>query len=330
MRNKQFFWMMALCLFVFFGGMACLKWGFSPFTVYFLSGGALLALFFFYTALRYRQIRLLSNYLSAVVNGEPPLDIRDNREGELSILKNDIYKTGLILRSQTDRLKKDKVYLADSLSDISHQLRTPLAGISVMTELLQQENLPKEERARFLKGIEVQLERLRWMVETLLKLSRLDAGQVQFRYEHTSLAALTKQAAEPLRPQMEKKGQAFSVEGDAALFCDRRWTAEALVNLLKNCMEHAPEGGVVRVFIQQGPLHILWCAEDDGPGFDREDFPHLFERFYRGKNAGDDSVGIGLALSKAVLGGQRAALEAENRPEGGARFLVRFFLTELS
>ena len=330
MRNRQLWAMAALCAAVLVLGAALLSCGVSAGLIWWLGGGALMLIFLCYTLLRYRQIRRLSAYLESVTAGAAPLDIRENREGELSILKNDIYKTGLLLRGQAQQLQKDKNFLADALSDISHQLRTPLTGMLVMTELLEQEDLPREERARFVASIRTQLERLRWLVETLLKLSRIDAGQVDFRREKVALAGLVAEAAAPVAVAMELRGQRFEVEGDAEIFCDRRWTGEALSNLVKNCAEHAPENGTVSVYIRQNPLHTELTVEDDGQGIDPADLPRIFERFYKGKNASPESVGIGLALAKTVFNRQAAQIEAANRPQGGARFTVRFYMTEPS
>lgn len=282
-----------------------------------------------YTVWRYREIAKLVQYLESMRVGYFPLDVRDNREGELSILKNDIYKLTMTLSEQSELLKKDKKYLADSLADISHQLKTPLTSITIMTDLLSDENLSDKKRVEFTGNIAAQLERIEWLITSLLKLSRIDAGAVVFRLQSLSAAELVEKAAAPLLVPMDVRGQRFETEGspDVMLTGDWNWTVEALTNILKNCSEHTPEGGVISVRFTENPLHTEIVVEDTGTGIDPVDLPHVFERFYRGKNASPDSVGIGLAMARAILLNQNADASVENRtaPERGARFVLRFF-----
>ena len=277
-------------------------------------GLCLTGIFALYTWLRYRQIRQLSH-------------IRDNREGELSILKNDIYKVSLTLRSQAQLLQKDKTALADALSDISHQLKTPLTGMMVMTDLLAQDQLEPERRRAFTQKLSSQLSRLEWLVSSLLKLSKIDAGQIRFKREDTPLEELVQRALEPLAIPMELKEQTVATAGEKGLrvCCDRSWTTEALVNILKNAAEHTPAGGEIQMAWKRNPLHTALVISDTGPGICREDLPHLFERFYKGKNAGPDSVGIGLAMAKGICARQNIELEAGNVSGGGASFTLRFY-----
>lgn len=295
------------------------------------AGLTLTAAFCLFTGLRYRQLCRLSRYLNRLAAGGEALDIRDNREGELSILKNDIYKVSLTLRSQAQLLQRDKTALADALSDISHQLKTPLTGMMVITDLLAQEQLEPEQRRAFTQKLSGQLKRMEWLVSSLLKLSKIDAGQIHFKEEQVGVEELVQKALEPMAIPMELKEQTAVVEGEADLSvcCDRNWTAEALVNILKNAMEHTPAGGQIRILWQRNPLHTALVLSDTGPGICREDLPHLFERFYRGKNAGPDSVGIGLAMAKGICSRQNIELEAVNGPTGGASFVLRFYSPSL-
>lgn len=292
----------------------CLSLGFS-------------ALLFLFTAWRYREIARLSSYLAGVYTGGQTLDIRDNAEGELSILKNDLYKLTLTLSEQAELLKKDKRALSNALSDISHQLRTPLTSLFVMTDLMREQELPKEKHEEFLDRIASQLERIQWLVSSLLKLSRIDAGAVEFKREQIGVGTLIDRALAPLLIPAELRGVALSVSCGEGLsvVADESWTAEALTNVVKNCIEHTPEGGNIRVEASENPLHIAIAVTDTGCGIDREDLPHLFERFYRGKNAGDESVGIGLAMAKSILQQQNADIFVRSEIGQGSRFTLRFY-----
>ncbi len=280
-----------------------------------------------FTLWRYRKIRALSGALAVAAAGGRVPDMRTNREGELSILQNDLHKVSSALAGRAERLGTDRAQLANALSDISHQLKTPLTGLTVLSDLLQDDSLPQVNRKAFLARISSQLERLNWLVGALLRLSRLDAAVVDFVPEPLVLHKLLSRAAEPVLAMAEQKGVAVRIECARTLTWtgDANWTAEAILNLVKNCVEHAPPGGNVTLRCEDNPLHTALVVEDDGPGFANEDLPRLFERFYRGGRKGDEGVGIGLSMARSIFGAQGAELTAENRPEGGARFVVKLY-----
>ena len=287
----------------------------------------MLAAFAAFTHRRYRQIALLSRYLRAVAAGERGLELRDNREGELSILKNEIYKLALKLTEQSELLKKDKRYLADALSDISHQLKTPLTSMFVMVDLLSDHHLDEEKRREFTARMNQQLERIQWLMNALLKLSRIDAGAVDFRSEPVRVAELVEKAVAPLEIPMELRQITLirSGEEEASFMGDMAWTTEAVVNILKNCMEHTPPGGHVEIRYAENPLHTELIIRDTGSGILREDLPHIFERFYRGRNAEADSVGIGLAMAKTIVQHQNGDIVVESQWGKGTTFTLKFY-----
>ncbi len=295
-------------------------------------------LYICFTHKRYKDLRQLTDYLASVYAGRQVMDIRDNREGELSILKNDIYKVTLTLYEQSELLKKDKSYLSDTLSNISHQLKTPLTSMFVMTDLLSNPDLPQNKKEEFLGKITNQLKRIEWLVTSLLKLSKIDAQTVSFKRENIQLRKLIEKAAEPVLIPVELKEQKLSIVCDEEIFiiADFNWTAEAILNIVKNCTEHTPSGGNISIVCQQNPLYTEILITDDGEGIAPEDRPHIFERFYKGKNAGPDSIGIGLAMSKTILNSQNGNVELINKEilqnekpkpnsSAGTGFCVRFY-----
>ena len=275
---------------------------------------------------RYDRIATLSQSVDRVLHGEEVLLIADTDEGELSILYHELHKMTVRLKEQTDQLAADKIQLTDAVADIFHQIRTPLTSLTLGLTLLGTPELTYERRVELTRDLLRQTERTRWLVETLLKLSKLDAGTVRFEMQRISLRELILRAVEPFSIAMELKGIAYQTSiGNEQIECDPAWTTEAFGNLLKNAMEHTPSGGTVSVAAEETPLFCEIVVSDTGEGFDRDDLPHLFERFYRGKNAAPDSIGIGLALTRQVLADENATITASNNPSGGARFTVRFY-----
>lgn len=283
--------------------------------------------FFTVTYFRARDIRALSEYLYNVNNGDFVLDIRDNKEGEMSILKNNIYKVVVTLRSQRELLMKDKIYLANSLADISHQLKTPITSITVMADLLKSET-DEQKRREFLEIISNQLSRMNWLIITLLKLSKIDAGAIEFKNEKTSLKKIIENAAKPFYINADVKGIELSTEceDDIIADVDANWYTEALSNIVKNCVEHTDKG-YVKVKAFTTPVFTKIVIEDSGAGIPKDDLPHIFERFYQGQKRTETSVGIGLALSKAIFNRQNSSVDVTSEKNKGTRFEITLYKT---
>lgn len=271
-----------------------------------------------------QRIEALTAYLEDVNQGRET--VLSRREDEFSILEDEIYKTVRELRRTKEEACQERQNLADNLADIAHQLKTPITSMSLMVQLLQQEGEIQGTKV-YLDRLEDQIFRMEYLVASLLTLSRLDAGTLELEQENLDAASVIIEACEPLEPQIRAREQTLSIpqQIQACFKGDRHWTAEALSNLIKNCSEHAREGGSITIKYHQNPLYTEILVADNGPGFDEEDIPHLFQRFYRGKNAGRDSIGIGLALSKSLIERQNGTLRADNGQDGGACFTVRFY-----
>lgn len=281
-----------------------------------------------YTQKRYRDIEKLNDYLSHICAGFYDLDVQDNAEGELSILKNNLYKMMLLLRSQNDALQKDKTYLASSLADISHQLKTPLTSITVLCDVLKNET-DEENRKKFTEIIESQAEKMNWLIITLLKISKLDAGTADFRNAPVQIQTVLHRALEPFLVTADLRNITVDTEdvSDFTFTGDENWSVEAVGNILKNCLEHMADGGRLALSTAHTTVYDLLRIEDDGCGIQAEDLPHIFERFYHGKNASADSVGIGLALSKTVLNREHAQIEVQSKEGVGTVFSLKFYKT---
>ena len=275
---------------------------------------------------RYHQMEALAQRLDRILHGQDRVLIEDAAEGELSILNSELQKMTTRLQEQANQLSSDKQQLTEAIQDIFHQIRTPLTSMNLLVSMLGEEDLPYDRRLSMTHELRRQLERVQWLVETLLKLSKIDAGTAQFRSEPVSVEELIEKAAQPLRIPMELREQIFTVlTADEHYAGDLNWTAEALGNILKNCMEHTPVGGTITVTAEETALFTEIVVEDNGPGISKEDLPYLFDRFYKGAGSSDDSVGIGLALSRSIIAAQNGTIKAENAPTGGARFTIRFY-----
>ncbi len=281
--------------------------------------------FFTFTKARYKSIARISNQIDLVLHNADHLNIGESDEGELSILQSEITKMTLRIREQNDALKKEKEHLADSLADIAHQLRTPLTSVNLILSLL--ENNPDENERKALiwetKELFVQMD---WLLISLLKLSRLDAGIVVFQSEQIDVNNLICASLRPFLIPMELHDIALQIDVPKGIIIqgDSGWLSEAIQNILKNCMESAGENGKIEIVCEDNPLFTEIAIHDSGTGFEKEDLPCMFERFYRGKNPNATGYGIGLALCKMIITRQGGTITAKNHPQGGAIFAIRF------
>lgn len=290
-------------------------------------GAVLISVFLHYTRRRYLALDRLNDYLTGVLAGEERPGIEDQEEGELSILKTNIYKATTMLSYQKGLLAGDKIRLAAALADISHQLKTPLTSMMVMNDLLMTEEDP-DRRQEFLTTQSAQLDRMNWLIQTLLKLSKLDAGTIEMKEEEISAKELIAASLRPFEIQMELKEIKTVISGsDMQILCDRNWTIEALQNIIKNCCEHMDSNGELKIEAADTTLFRQISISDTGCGITEEDLPHIFERFYKGKNAGKDSVGIGLALSKTIIESQHGDILVKSEEGAGTQFDIRFYKT---
>lgn len=304
----------------------------QPVSLVLALSAAFLVVYMIFTYWRYRQVAKLSKHLQLIRRGEYTLDVRDHFEGELSILKDNIYKVTAMLSEHHAMLEQDKVYLTEAISDISHQLKTPLTSMMMMADFLQAEQLPEEKRKEFAGYIQKQLLRIEWLVSALLKLSKIDARAVTFKEETISASELIETSLEPVQMTIELKDQQIDIKGASSVSFtgDFYWTREALLNVLKNSVEHTPPGSVIEIAVSENALYTEFRIKDTGPGISKKDLPYLFQRFYKGEHAGEDSVGIGLAMSQSIIESQNGTIEVASRPGQGTAFIIKFYKNRTS
>lgn len=316
---------------LFITAVACIAAGDVFISCFFLCG--CIALLFgmnvwtFYR--REKRLEELISYLMKVQDGLELPALAECREGQFGILQSEIYKLVVLLKEQLGSANREKKYLADMLSDISHQIKTPLTAITIMTDLLKQTDLPMEKRIEFVEKIDRQVAKIIWLIRNLLTLSQLEADVLKLRKESVEIYDLLRAVCQSLELLAEVKGVELVLqkpEEKIVLDCDRAWTSEAFSNIIKNCIEHTPEGGRVFIHATQNNFGTSVTIEDNGNGIAKEDLPHIFERFYRGKHASKESVGIGLALAKQIILRQDGTIHIQSVEGEGSTFLVRLYM----
>ena len=267
-----------------------------------------------------KRIQDLTDYLEQANIGKADI-LSSFGEDDFSKLEDEIYKTVTFLYQTKDAAVQAKNDFAENLSNIAHQIKTPITAISLSVQMMKQ-----DFEGKHLEQIEKQLLRLTHLEEALLILARLDAGTLLLKKDKVDVFTVLVLAADNLQELFAGSDTAIDIPefGEAVITADLEWTMEALMNLMKNCMEHN-RGGTIHCSYAQNPLYTEILIRDEGEGFAREDIPHLFERFYRGKNAGEGGIGIGLALSKEIIERQNGTIRAKNAAERGALIEIRFY-----
>ena len=296
-------------------------------------GGVLLAelaaggLFFIYQKRRSRKLAELSDYMEEIVRGHYELALADNTEDELSHLKNQLYKITLFLKEESDHAKEKKTALAESVADISHQLKTPLTSASILLDNLNEnEQMPPETRRRFLHEVSRQIYSMNWMIVAMLKLSRLDAGMVALKKEPFSVNRMLTEAIDHLEIFAELKGVKIRVCGMEAQVLrvgDLDWNREAVQNILKNAIEHSKKGETVTVTLSDNAVYTSVSIANPGAPITKEKIKKIFERYYSAANDGSSNIGIGLPIAKAILEKQNAYLSVESE-NGYNVFIIKY------
>lgn len=286
-----------------------------------------ISIFWIFTKRRYDRISQLIYQMDKILHGDYYLGFIPDEEGELAVLTSELYKMTLRLREQAEVLKKDKVYLRDSIADISHQLKTPLTSIRMIIPRLKREETSIEERQEYVREVLLLLSKTEWLITALLKIARLESGTAAFKKDSISVKGLLEKSLLPLEILKDLKQISIDidVEGSPVYMGDPLWSEEAIGNIIKNCVEHTPEKGRIWITAKQNSIYTEIIIADNGRGIAQEDLPRLFDRFYKGKGTDKDSAGIGLALSHMIINRQNGTLKAGSRLGGGAEFHIRFY-----
>ena len=287
-----------------------------------------LAIFAIFCQKMAKETRQITNYVAQINKKNYDLAIAENSEDEMSLLKNEIYKTTVMLKEQSENSIKDKENLKDTLSDISHQLKTPITSIMVMLDnIIEDENMPAQIRTEFLNDIKRSTNSMSFLVQSILTLSKLDANSIVFKNKKENISQIIDECIRNTAVLAELRDVEVSSEckGKIEIDCDFKWLCEAITNIINNCIEHTGEGGYVQIIAEQNKLYTKISIRDNGCGIEQKDLPHIFERFYKGKNSDENSVGIGLALSKAIVEKAGGLISVDSIVGRGTVFEIKFF-----
>ena len=271
--------------------------------------------------IRKKEISELSKGIRRAIDGEE-FDPRDHREGEWSILKNDVYT--LIHQEKEQKLAavEEKEHLAEYLSDISHQLKTPITSMLLMTELISK--APDEKRKEFLLCMKKEVRHMEWLVTALLKMAKLDSSTVSFHMAEVYARELLGDALKSMEILLDIRSQNVVLKQDILLFCDRKWTVEALINLLKNASECSGEGSEITVDSGENPIYRFLSVTDAGEGLSKKQLSGLFRRYENSRK--ESGYGIGLPLSLSIMRAQNGEIEVLPGGNGiGATFVMKFY-----
>ena len=274
-----------------------------------------------------KKINEITKYIEEINRGNYKLNIEENTEDELSILKNELYKITIKLKEVAENSQKDKTTLKDSLSDISHQIKTPITSILIMLDnILSDENMPEDIKKDFIKDIKREIINIKFLVESILKLSKIDSNSIKFIKKEVFIKDIINEAVKNVSMLSELKNIEIIVSGDDSIktICDLKWQVEAITNILKNCIEHSYENKKIYINYNQNNMYTELKIEDNGTGIDAKDLPHIFERFYKGKNSSSDSVGIGLALSKSIIESNNGYIQVDSELNKGTTFIIKY------
>ena len=284
-------------------------------------------IFFKYNHSESKKINEITKYIEEINRGNYKLNIEENTEDELSILKDELYKITIMLKEVAENSQKDKTTLKDSLSDISHQIKTPITSILIMLDnILSDENMPEDIKKDFIKDIKREIINIKFLVESILKLSKIDSNSIKFIKKEVFIKDIINEAVKNVSMLSELKNIEIIVSGDDSIktICDLKWQVEAITNILKNCIEHSYENRKIYINYNQNNMYTELKIEDNGTGIDAKDLPHIFERFYKGKNSSSDSVGIGLALSKSIIESNNGYIQVDSELNKGTTFIIKY------
>mgnify|MGYP005780059843 CR=1 FL=1 len=287
----------------------------------------IIIVFVLYNKRQKSKIKEITNYIEQINNKNYALDIQDNNEDELSVLKNELYKITVMLKEQAENSAKDKINLKNSLEDISHQLKTPLTSITIMLDnILDSPDMDLQTRNEFIKDIYREIANIKFLVQNLLILSKFDANTITFNENEEKLEDIIEEAKQNVASICDLKNIQIILEGkeDAKTTCDLKWQVEALTNILKNCAEHSNNNTKINVLYSENNMYSEIVIKDEGSGIDQKDLKHIFERFYKGKNSDKDSIGIGLSLAKTIIEKDNGFITVDSELGKGTTFNIKY------
>ena len=274
------------------------------------------------------EINEITKYIEEINKKNYKLNIDEMSEDELSILKSEIYKTTITLKEAAENSNKEKLQLKEALSDISHQLKTPLTSILIILDnLIDDPNMENDVREDFIRDIKMEMTNISFFVQSILKLSKLDTNTVDFIEEKVYIKDIIDEVSKKLSILCDLRNIEIVtlIKEDVQINCDFKWQVEAFLNIVKNCIEHSKNDSNIFIEVDENNAYSQVTIEDNGGGIDDEDLPHIFEKFYKGKNSDNESSGIGLSLSKSIIEKSHGYIDVESKVGKGTKFIIKYF-----
>lgn len=275
-----------------------------------------------------KDLEVIIDYLEKINKHNYELKIEENEEGNLSILKNEIYKTAVYLNEQASKSQEEKEKLKVFLSDISHQLKTPLTSINLMIDnILDNNNLSLEEKRKILFQIKHKIKHINSLILILLKLAKFDSNTIVFKRQNNDLLTIINEASMNVSALADLKNIEININSNdnINIYCDYKWEVEALTNIIKNCIEYSLENSKIDIFINDNNLYTKLTIKDYGKGMDKEEIKNIFKRFYKGNNSFNDSIGIGLSLAKNIIEKDNGLISVKSKKNNGTEFIIKYF-----
>lgn len=278
----------------------------------------------YYMVKQNRKISKLNNYTEEVLNNNYMLDIRDNDEGNISKLKNKIYDMTVMLKEKNFLLEQDKIKIEKMIADISHQIKTPLTSLNILTELLYEEkDIKKKEE--FLDDMVKELNKIEWLVKNILNIAKIDSKTLILKREKVNVKELLNKSKTTFNAILELMNVSLVIDGknDVYFVVDKKWTEEAINNLIKNAIEHKAKS--INITFEKNNVYTVLVIKDDGEGIEEEDLPHIFERFYKAKNSKSESMGLGLAFVNSIITNENGSIRVKSKKGSGTKFTIKIY-----
>jgi len=275
----------------------------------------------------FNKIKQLTSTAKKIIDGDYSVTINENKEGEIAKLAVSFRSMKDVIRKNMKDLLVEKEFLGQMLQDISHQLKTPLSTISIYNEMLLMEDLPRQQQVQLLQNNEMQISRMNVLIQNLLKVAKIDAKAVSFDKEPLNLVNTINEVLNRLENIINERDLSIDWDGteEVVVIHDKLWMQEALMNLLKNAIEHSKRGEKITLQVMDTPIYTELVIQDFGEGIAAEDLPHIFNRFYKASNSKKhDSTGIGLALTKAIIEAHQALIKVESVKNAYTKFTITF------
>ena len=275
-----------------------------------------------------KDLEVIIDYLEKINKHNYELKIEENEEGNLSILKNEIYKTAVYLNEQASKSQEEREKLKVFLSDISHQLKTPLTSINLMIDnILDNNNLSLEEKRKILFQIKHKIKHINSLILILLKLAKFDSNTIVFKRQNNDLLTIINEASINVAALADLKNIEININSNDKIniYCDYKWEVEALTNIIKNCIEYSLESSKIDIFINDNNLYTELIIKDYGKGMNKEEIKNIFKRFYKGNNSFNNSIGIGLSLAKNIIEKDNGLISVKSKKNNGTEFIIKYF-----